>query len=283
LPIIDKLYLAVLTRDEDDAGSRSPLNVIVNIGGTDVVSHYVVYEPDFDIKRGNAGILPVADTLEHPIQFNSDSLTDCSVRVAIRDDDTWIPEHVFLIGRTDPLSNEIVRWIPLAIEVDTDIKLSTDSDEGDVTMPIRHVQSGNESTVIRRVLLLLRTAGDDNAGTNDPIKLEITAGGNLVLQGETSGGNATSQDDTEQKSHNWYFFNVSNPFTKRQLMSNGGIRLGIDGKDAWLPEQVYVYGFDTAEGRPGEIVHLVSITQWSLGWLSQDTTEGQEFVSLPVS
>lgn len=52
MPVIDKLYLAVLTRDEDNAGSDSPLNVIVNIGGIDVVSHYVVYQPDFDIKRG---------------------------------------------------------------------------------------------------------------------------------------------------------------------------------------------------------------------------------------
>jgi hypothetical protein len=283
VPIIDKLFLAVLTRDNEDAGSNSFLNVVVDIDGNDVVSHDVVYLPPFDIKRGNAGILPVADTTSRPIRFDSASLTNSSVRVEITDDDAWEPQHAFLVGRTDPLSTEVVQWIPLAIELDINIWLSTDTSEGRVSMPLRHVRSGNNSTVIRRVLLLLRTASDDNAGTDDSIKLEITAGGSPVLQQATAGGNATSQDDTEQDSHNWYFLDVSVPFTKDQVLSNGGIRLGIGGRDAWLPKEVFVYGFDTAEGRPREIVHLVSITDWPLGWLSTDSSEGQEFVSLPVS
>jgi hypothetical protein len=283
LTIIDKLFLAVLTRDDEDAGSGSDLNVVVNINGNDVVSHFVVYRPPFDIKRGNAGILPVADTTEHPIQFDSDSLTNSSVRVEITGDDAWAPQHVFLVGRTDPLSNEVVRWIPLAIELDTKIWLSSDTSEGHVSMPVRLVRSGNNSTVIRRVLLLLRTSDKDDAGTDDPIELEITAGGSVVMKQATAGGNSTSQDDTEEESHNWYFLNVSVPFTKDQVLSNGGIKLGIRGKDAWLPKEVYVYGFDTAEGRPREIVHLVSISDWSLGWLSRDTSEGEEFVPLPVS
>jgi hypothetical protein len=281
LTIIDKLFLAVLTRDEEDAGSNSSLNVVVNIDGNDVVSHHVVYLPPFDIKRGNAGILPVADTTSEPIQFDSAALTNSSVRVEITGDNAWAPQHAFLVGRTDPLTNEVVRWIPLAIELDTkNIWLSSDTTEGHVSMPLRLAGSGGNSTAIRRVLLLLRTASDDDAGTNDPIELEITAGGNIVLKQQTGD---TSQDDVEQESHNWYFLNVSVPFTRGQVLSNGGIKLGIDGRDAWLPREVFVYGFDTAEGRPREIVHLVSITDWSLGWLSGDPSEGQQFVPLPVS
>jgi hypothetical protein len=67
------------------------------------------------------------------------------------------------------------------------------------------------------------------------------------------------------------------------VLSDGGIKLGIGGKDAWLPREVYVYGFDMADGRPREIVHLVSITDWSLGWLSRDMSEGEDSVPLPVS
>jgi hypothetical protein len=281
--IIDRLNLAVLTRDDEDAGSGSDLNVVVNINGNDVVSHFVVYQPPYDIGRGNAGILPVAHTTEHPIQFDSDSLTNSSVRVEITGDDAWKPQHVLLLGRTDPLNNEVVGWIPLAIELDTNIWLSSDTSEGRVSMPVRLVRLGNDSTVIRRVLLLLKTANEDDAGTDDPIELEITAGGSTVLKQATGSGNSTSQVDTEQSSHNWYFLNVSVPFTKGQVLSDGGIKLGIGGKDAWLPREVYVYGFDMADGRPREIVHLVSITDWSLGWLSRDMSEGEDSVPLPVS
>jgi hypothetical protein len=272
--------LAVLTRDEEDAGSNSSLNVVVNINGDDVVSNHVIYLPPYDIKTGNAGILPVAGTNERPIQFDSASLTNSSVRVEITGDNAWAPQHVFLLGRTDPLSNEVVQWIPLAIELDTNTWLSTDTSEGRPSMPLRLVRSGGNSTVIRRVLLLLRTEDEGNAGTNDRLELEITAGGTPVLR-ETTGD--TSQDDLERAAHNWYFLNVSIPFTKGDVLSNGGIKLSIKGENAWLPRDVYVYGFDMADGRPREIVHLVSITKWSLGWLSKDLSEGKESVDLPVS
>ena len=36
---------------------------------------------------------------------------------------------------------------------------------------------------------------------------------------------------------------------------------------------VFVYGFDTAEGRPTEIVTLVSILEWTMGYLSTDDSE----------
>jgi hypothetical protein len=279
---IDLLLLAVLTRDEEDAGSSSSLNLVVNINGNDVVSNLVAYLPPFDIKRGNAGILPVTWDNEHPTRFDSDLLTNSSVRVEITGDDGWAPKHVLLLARTDPLSTQVVQWIPLAVELDYEHWLSTDLTEGRVSMSIRLVRSGNNSTMIRRVLLLLRTdTDDDDAGTDDPIELEIKAGGSTVLKQQT--GTGTSQEDLEKESHNWYPLNVSVPFTKGQVLSNGGIKLRIKGRDAWLPKEVYVYGFDTAEGRPREIVHLVSIDKWSLGWLSRDTSEGQPEVTLPVN
>jgi hypothetical protein len=52
-------------------------------------------------------------------------------------------------------------------------------------MPLRLVPSGGNNTVIRRVLLLLKTAVEDDAGTDDKIELEITAGGNKVLQDQS--------------------------------------------------------------------------------------------------
>ena len=57
------------------------------------------------------------------------------------------------------------------------------------------------------------------------------------------------------------------------MLSNGGIKLRINGDDAWLPDSIFVYGFDTAEGRPSEIVPLVSIPDWTEGIMSTDPDE----------
>ena len=99
----------------------------------------------------------------------------------------------------------------------------------------------------------------------------------LILEGHYS------QDDRFEKSDNWYTLDVITPFNKRNVMSNGGITLSIIGRDAWLPRDLYVFGLDTAEGRPNEIVHLVSVTEWNLGWLNEDTSEGQPSVNLPIN
>jgi len=57
------------------------------------------------------------------------------------------------------------------------------------------------------------------------------------------------------------------------LSDGGEITLSISGQDKWLPSMVFVYGFDTAEGRPTEIVTLVSIPKWTMGYLSTDDSE----------
>jgi hypothetical protein len=132
-------------------------------------------------------------------------------------------------------------------------------------------------------LLLVKTSHVDDAGSKGHIRLEITAGGTPVLD-QTIGD--TSQDDRFEKSDNWYTLDVREPFNKRDVMSNGGITLSISGEhgeDAWLPRRLFLYGLDTAEGLPSEMVPLISLEEWNLGWLSKDADEGNESVSLPLS
>ena len=69
-------------------------------------------------------------------------------------------------------------------------------------------------------------------------------------------------------------------FTKRQV---SGITLAIKGRDAWRPKSVYLFGIDTLDGPPSAIVPLVSVSNWDLGNLSEDTTEGRPSVDLPIS
>jgi hypothetical protein len=117
------------------------------------------------------------------------------------------------------------------------------------------------------------------AGTDSPIQLEIIAGGNVVLRQDIED---TPQTDLEGNINNWYPLNANVPFTRSDVLSNGRVTLRIMGKDAWLPGQLFLFGLDTASGRPNEVVSLVSMVVWNLGWLSQEAAEGMPSQDLPV-
>jgi hypothetical protein len=267
----------------DDAETRDDVDVSINIDGTDIVSSHTIrwgVLPDNTIHRGRGSLLMVPYGMEQPISFDSASLTNSSVRVGITGDNMWAPEHILLIG---PEANS-GRYIPLAIEWDINTRLSTDpGDTSDysakLTIPIRRVGLGSMTTVIRRVLFLVVTSQVDDAGSEDPIVLEITAGGNPVLNQEIP----SEFGERFEKSHNWYTLDVLDPFNKRDVMANGGITLSIKGEDAWLPRHMYVFGLDTLNGRPSQIVPLVSVTESNLGWLSENLGEGQPYIPLPVN
>jgi hypothetical protein len=280
--ISGSLNLAVFTRNVSYAHTRDWLYVTINIDGNDVVSSVTLQRgilPDNTIHRNKASIVIVPDTIDEPIAFDSNSLTNSSIRVGITGDNMWVPEHILLTG-PEATSRQ---HIPLAFEWDIHTTLSADFTDAEdpharLSIPIRLVGLGGINTVIRRVLFLVVTSHVDDAGSPNPIVLEITAGGIPVLTKEIA-----AEGNRFDMSHNWYTLDVTTPFTKRDVMANGGIKLSIKGRDAWLPRHVYIFGLDTLDGRPSEMVPLVSITEWNLGWLSEDTTEGQPSVNLPVS
>jgi hypothetical protein len=270
LAIIDEVFLAILTRNTEDAGTESTLHLNININGSDVVDHDLWFEagPFGNIggqkERANAGIgIPIGGITP----FESNGMTNSSVQVGIRGDDAWAPRHLFLIGR-EATSH---RYFPLAIETDLNLWLSTDTSEGDLTTPIRLVRSDTNG-MIRRALLLIQTAWDfsGDLGTDDPIELEImTAGGNIVLSEQI---HDSVQADLEQAGANWYVLPARVPFNRLDVQS---IKLRIIGQDAWVPAKVFVYGFDTthAQGRPNNIMRLSAIPNWDLGQMSADPSE----------
>ena len=292
---IEKIWLATLTKNEDDAGTDvGALNLTIDIDGEDVA------DIDFGFLSGSGplsgGLGPDHGWLEHgqaAISGGTDSdpgqpltnpidaslLTNSSIRLGIRDDDAWSPQQVLLFGQTQPQFTPS-QIIALAMETELADWLSTDSSEGHLTMPLRLVGPGSATTIIRRVMLLVYTGSGSDVETDKPIGLQITAGGALVADQTII---ESAQDDLEQYTANWYHVDVAVPFTKRDVVSNGNIRLSILGDDAWLPSQVYVFGLDTESGRPSEVVTLVAIPKWDLGSLSTDLSEGKPSIPLPVS
>lgn len=279
---VDRIWLATLTKNEDDAGTdASRLNLTINVDGEDIVDMDVGFLRGHGFLSGGHG--PESDWLgrgqaalaveDLPTPIETSQLTNSSIRLGIRTDDAWGPQHVLLLGRGQR------RVIPIAMETDLDRWLSTDSKEGKLTMPLRLVREGTSSTLIRRVLLLVYTESGADVETDNPITLTIVAGGNTVARETISD---TPQDDLEQYTANWYPVHVDVPFTRGDVASNGEIRLAIGGTDAWRPKTVFVYGLDTDNGRPNEVVPLVAIPEWSLGSLSTDPAEGETSVRLPL-
>ncbi|HEY8469784.1 MAG TPA: hypothetical protein VIL18_09080 [Longimicrobiales bacterium] len=247
---VDRLWLATLTKNEDDAGTdANRLNLTINVDGEDIVDMDLSFlrgqgflsgghGPDSDWLGEGQGALAVEDL---PIPIETSLLTNSSIRLGIRTDDAWGPQHVLLLGRGER------RVIPIAMETDLDRWLSTDSSEGKLTMPLRLVREGTSSTLIRRVLLLVYTESGADVETDSPIELTIVAAGNTVVDQTIPD---TPQDDLEEYTANWYPVHVDVPFTRGDVLSNGEIRLGIGGTDAWLPKTAFVYGLDTKPAAP---------------------------------
>jgi hypothetical protein len=271
MSIFDNLHLAVRTRNIDDAGTSSGFNLTVNVDATDVLDQNF----SVNLEKGEATLLggPFPETLD------SNLLTNTSIRLGIRGDDAWAPHDVLVFGLAFQ-RNELA-----ALAMETDLSdadlLSTDDHEGKLTMPIRLVGRGGSSTLIRRVLLLVDTIWQSftDTETDSPIELEIRAGGNLVLLQEIVD---TPQPDLEAGKTNWYPLDAAVPFTRADVLANGGITLRIKGEDAWKPMRLFLFGLDTATGRPNEVVSLVSLPVWPHGWMSADTDEGKPSVELDV-
>jgi hypothetical protein len=276
---IDVLWLAHLNRNIQNAGSDSRINLTINADGDDVLDR------DFGSNVGDAeAYLNGGDQLAAP--FESATLTNSSVRIGVRGDDAWAPGDVLVFGHSLPEFQSGVA-VPLVMETGLTDSLSTDPSEGPLTVPLRRVDPGTSSTIIRRVLLLVHTQwsgggvfpGGDT-GTDSAIQLEVFAGENLVLREEIDD---TSQSDLERGTSNWYVMDAPVPFTRGEVQAGGRIVLSILGDDAWKPQMLFVFGLDTASGRPNEVVSLVSRPVWGPRWMSTDSSEGDASVDLPVT
>jgi hypothetical protein len=278
MPLIDNLILVAKTRDEGDAGTDNRHNLTVTIEGVDFFNLDFPFGLGEGIDRGETGYQEnslgqtgIPWLVANP--FESNDLTDSSIRLGVRGNDAWAPQHVLLIGRV-PAQASPGRCLALAIETDLTNWLSSDSDEGHLTMRLRLVGQGNEAMLIRRVLLVVYTSPQDNADTESHLQLQIAAGGTIVLSHKITHGFG------RRKAY-WHFLDVT-PFTRDDIEPDG-IDLSILGDDAWLPGAVFLFGLDTETGRPNEMVTLVAIRSWDLGWLSTDDDEGKSSVPLPLS
>jgi hypothetical protein len=224
---IDDVWLAALTKNENDAGSRNLFNLTVNIDGANVFGHDFLLgwnlpgQGATGLGKGQAGL---EESNPPPAPFDAAKLSNSSVRLGLRGDDAWGPKHVLVVGRTQPEFTP-GRILALAMETDIERRLSADSSEGKLTMPLRRVGEGTSATIIRRVLMLIYTDRGSGVETESDIRLQIASSGQLVLDKKIT-------HDINQVRAYWQFFDVERPFTRADVDSSGGINLSILGTDA---------------------------------------------------
>jgi hypothetical protein len=199
---------------------------------------------------------------------------DMYVRLDSPSANLWEPEVVIVWGRSKEKGQ-----VPLALELDQPLGLSTDQREGFISAPVRRVLLGDDDTMIRRLVMVVVTYDAPYAGTDDPIWVRVmTPKGRVVYHIITD----TPQMDLEINSANIYEIPVETPFTRGQLRAGEPceITLGIHGSDKWIPKKVRLFGLDDPSERPEYVVPLAGVRE--PGPLSADPKKGVPTISLPV-
>jgi hypothetical protein len=286
MPQIDTLWISMIT---GSSGTDDSIVLIVNEGGepSDAV-HFTLpdtAQDDQEENQANLYEVPLSDTFPHEGRtFDTAKLNDSSVRVGIRGSDEWSVGSCFVWGRSKegiivPLALNVAKQGFKASEEAVAV-LSTDPDEGRISFCVKRVQPGDDFTGLLRLILIVTTADQDNAETDNTITLKITDKFGIVHVDHTF--TDTFQDDLERAQANFYYADSPGAIIKTNL-DDKSIELGINGDDAWLPSSLFLFGLDAAEGDTVRFVTpLVHLTRWPFRFLSKDTTEGQPKVFLPL-
>lgn len=267
-----RLWTGMLTKNSRNSGTDSRIVLIVNANGIDRLHHTFPDTSQPDQEQGAANLYETSVTGNFIIP---EDLNNSSIRVGIRGNDLWRPQHFVVWG--ERFSNGAI--IPLAIETDLSVGLSTDVNEGNLSLPVRQVALGNANMAINRLLMLMTTANADHTGTDSTVELQITdEEGSIIVDYDIPD---TPQADQDKAQANFYFVPVGSSFTRNNLVE-GSIRLRIKGSDAWLPQSFFLFGLDDAQGRPESLIPIVHLRNWNRGWMSTDDSEGISSYTLPL-
>jgi hypothetical protein len=294
MAVLHTLWAGMVTRAGEQSGTDSSIVLIINEAGgrPDLLHHTFPDTAQRDQETGQANVYAITkDEIQAPLGesplFSAEQLNESSVRVGIRGDDAWRPETFFVWGEQDdglimPLALTMNLDRPVVGHVLNGIVLSTDASEGKTSFALGRVRLGTASQRLQRLILLLVTADQEDAGTNDKIELQIVTRDGRVVVNHVFGD--TAQDDLERAQANLYIVPLDNkldtPFSREQL-NDDAIRLRIRGRDAWLPERLFLFGTEDI-GQPDAVVPLVHLPVWPFGALSEDSGEGEAQVTLPL-
>lgn len=291
MPRLNELFVAIRTRNVEDAGTDDAPSLLVNRAGQDLFE--VPLDGDREgLGAGHAAIFRI-DVSDQAL--DSEAL---ELRLLAGGDDAWAPEHVVVWGIAGRLPREVV--VPLAAEIElaslltadsAGTWLSTDSSEGVRSLLLRPVGSGSRTTRAWRMIAIFVTnpyprflpggpgpGGPlEETGTDGPVTLQAGGPGRLVLSYQIP---STPQGDLYSGHANLYLADLAAPFSRADV-EGGSFTLTIGSTDWWMPSYVAVFGLDTTFGQPNLLIPLVHAPAISLEQMSADPHEGVHTNALP--
>lgn len=268
---ISSSFVVLLTKDQTNAGSNALPNLVINDGGIRDNLQIALIDLNSTVRRrGQAHLYPINNDLE----LNLDRMSNSSIRLGIRGDDRWALERCMVWGISD---QKVI--LPIGLDLGINKFLSTDFREGDISIPIKRVKTGNRKTEINHLMFIVQTENQSfpgdakpkpekfETGTDDKIRLQVrTKDGNFLVDHIIEN---TPQDDLESGQSNFYLIPTKSSFRYKDLDSNS-IQLSILGKDAWLPKKMFLFGIDRMQGEQQKIIPLVHLNKWENPRFSTD-------------
>jgi|GEM_PF-5273923 hypothetical protein len=264
--MIHTIYLALKTANVRNAGTNSDAVLILGREDSDLLQH--TFESAEGLQAGRSAYYTLDVSGQNLLpEYNY-------VRLAIRGADAWLPEYAFVWVEKEPQYEGDPVVQPLALKTLASEVLSTDEKEGKLSIPLARSYAGNFYNTIQSVFIVIKTGAGKYAGTKSPVQLTIGTKQGTVLQVPISDMEATTYGGI-------YLGNFAvSPFRFADLKN---IELSIAGEDAWVPEQVIIFGYQQIYGEQKSMSPLVYIKNWKkegLPPMSTDPKEGKAVVSL---
>ncbi|MDX1942095.1 MAG: hypothetical protein SFU99_16145 [Saprospiraceae bacterium] len=264
--MIRKIHLALKTANIRNAGTNSKAVLIIGQENWDLIQH--TFQDAEELQEGKSHFLTL-DVAERNLQLEYNY-----VRLGIRGADAWLPEFAFVWVEKEPQYEGDPVIQPLALKTYASETLSVTEKEGFLSIPLSRAYYGGFYNKIQFFLIIIKTGDSKYAGTQSPVWLTIRTKKQVVVNVPIHGADATRYGGT-------YIGNFGvEPFSYADLQS---IELGIDGEDAWMPEQVMIFGYEQQYAEQKSMMPVVYIPDWKgmgLPQMSTDPKEGSTLVKL---
>jgi hypothetical protein len=274
-----KLWAVVVTRDKGWAGTLSDFFLVCCDEGKaeDLYNVPIRNRLKNHPVRGEATFYYIGtppDVNPPPLRVSTPISSSYYFRFGIRGKNLWRPHDIFLWGET--MEGEV---LPLAHNFEIDKVLSTDSDEGVVSIPLQKSALGQVDMQIKELLLVVSTASATDAGTSplrNKVLLTIKAQ-STEFSGYFPKDTTTNQTFLRNGGTNMYRIECSESFSKNQI-GDKGISLKFEGKDKWCLGSIAIFGLDSTKTSFVPLVNMIDCDKW----MSEDSDEGKNRITLKL-
>lgn len=264
--MIRKIHVALKTAKVRNAGTSSDPVLIIGLEDRDLLQ--LTLPTSEGLQEGKSAYYAIDISNQNlNLEYNY-------VRLGIRGADAWLPEYAFVWVEKEPQYENDPVLQPVALKVYASDELSTDENEGKLSIPLARAYYGGFYNQIQYVFILVKTDDTRYGGTQSPVWLTIQTKSATALEVPIVGKEGTPAGGV-------YLGNFGvNPFNFADIQR---VEMRIEGDDAWMPEQVMVFVYQVQYADQKAMSPLVYITDWKkagLPQMSADPKEGQAVVTL---